>query len=423
MPLIITSLILLIVCFFSWDAIIENIDILGTLATALAFFATAWAAFEARSSAKAAMTAVNLTKDSLLESKKSAFNQWFAILLEKNETLQGDINTYLEKDPDIKKQLQENLYLNRFYRKVIKDSLFSAYINNLYHILHYVDNEYYGKPDDIDGKKKYMEQLSNSMTNSIKVIVAIFGLNYAPLTHVKKQKLGFLLKKYDFFEHDLFFDVAIKEIEHLENFINQNFYDEYRKKYFVGIVAQIQHEEYECKVFLKSLGEMPNTLFALLYTYNPTARKYIDNCFIKYTEHTKNEITIKIKEARDAHLKNLNEFHLKGYAVTRNGKKIITKKRTINTKGEIISLLRHYMKLNKKFGSAFGRVKNIDFLNTTGIPNRRDGYMYLNLIEKYVFTFNLLKLKRDPKQDAKIEKLVTFANTVMIEQREILKSL
>lgn len=423
MPLIITSLILLIVCLFSWDAIIENIEILGTLATALAFFATAWAAFEARSSAKAAMTAVNLTKDSLLESRKAAFNQWFAILLEKNENMQGDLNTYLVNSSDIKKNLEAHLYLHYFYRKVVKDSLFSAYINNLYHVLSYVDNEYYGKPDDIAGKKKYMEQLSNSMTNSVKVIVALFGLNYAPLSHVKKEKLGVLLKKYDFFEHDLFFDVAIERREYLKEYINEIFIKEYRKRIFPGIREQLLHEEFECNEFIKSLGETPNAIFSLLYSYNPTARKYIDNCFTKYTEHTKNEIIIKIKEAREAHRLNLNQFYLKGYAVTRNGKNLITKKRTITTKGGIISLLRHYMKLNKKFKYALRRVGNINFLNTTYIQDRRDGNLYLTMIEKYVFTFNLLKLKRDPEQEAKIEKLVTFANEVMIEQRETLKSL
>lgn len=423
MPLIITSLILLIVCFFSWDAIIENIEILGTLATALAFFATAWAAFEARSSAKAAMTAVNLTKDSLLESKKSAFNQWYAILLEKNENMQGDINTYLEEDPDIKKYLESELYLNHFYRQVVKDSLFSAYINNLYHVINYVDNEYYGKPDDIAGKKQYIEQLSNSMTNSVKVIVAIFGLNYAPLSHVKKEKLGILLKKYDFFEHDLFFDVAIKEREHLEAFINKNFVSEYRKRNFTGIVAQIQHEEFECNKFINSLGETPNALFALLYTYNPTARKYIDNYFTKYTVHTKNEILIKIEEAREAHRLNLNKFYLKGHAVTRYGKKIITNNRTVNTKGDVISLLRHYMKLNKKFDNAFKRLANINFLNTRNHKDRKEGRIYSQMIESYALTINLLKLKRDPEQNAKIERLVTFANEVMIEQRKTLKSL
>lgn len=423
MPLIITSFILLIVCFISWDAIIENIEILGTLATALAFFATAWAAFEARSSAKAAMTAVNLTKDSLLESRKAAFNQWFAILLEKNENMQGDLNAYLENSPDIKKNLEAHLYLHDFYRKVVKNSLFSAYINNLYHVLSYVDNEYYGKPDDIAGKKKYMEQLSNSMTNSVKVIVALFGLNYAPLSHVKKEKLGILLKKYEFFEHDLFFDDAIEKREFLDYYINEIFIEEYRKSNFSGIREQLMHGEFECKVFLKSLHATPNAIFSLLYSYNPTARKYIDNCFAKYTEHTKNEILIQIKEARQAHRLNLNQFYLKGYAVSRNGKNIINKKRTLNTKGDIISLLRHYMKLNIKFEYAFKRVGNIKFINTTGLHNIKDGNNYLNNIEKYVFTFNLLKLRRDPEQEAKIEKLVTFANEVMIEQREALKSL
>lgn len=53
-----------------WDTVKENVEVIGTLATSLAFFATAWAAYEARHSAKAAMKATQLTADSLLEMKK-----------------------------------------------------------------------------------------------------------------------------------------------------------------------------------------------------------------------------------------------------------------------------------------------------------------------------------------------------------------
>jgi hypothetical protein len=81
------------------------------------------------------------------------------------------------------------------------------------------------------------------------------------------------------------------------------------------------------------------------------------------------------------------------------------------------------MKLNKKFESAFQRLRDIEFFKATGIQKRRNASNFSNMIETYVFTLNLLKLKRDPERDAKIEKLVTFANEVMIEQREALRSL
>ena len=49
----------------------SNITIIGSISTALAFLATAWAALEARASAKAAMKAVEMTANSLLETKKN----------------------------------------------------------------------------------------------------------------------------------------------------------------------------------------------------------------------------------------------------------------------------------------------------------------------------------------------------------------
>ncbi|WP_373855336.1 hypothetical protein AAHU26_25165 (plasmid) [Klebsiella quasipneumoniae subsp. similipneumoniae] len=70
MPFLFIFAILFALVPIFWDFIVENYVAIGTVATAFAFLATAWAAFEARYSAKAAMKAVKLTSDSLYEMRK-----------------------------------------------------------------------------------------------------------------------------------------------------------------------------------------------------------------------------------------------------------------------------------------------------------------------------------------------------------------
>ena len=86
MPFLIFIIILLLTVIF-WDWVVLNGQTVGTLATAFAFIATAWNAYEARKSAKAAFSALQLTTESLFEMRKSAFKQWFDSLLNQHDAL------------------------------------------------------------------------------------------------------------------------------------------------------------------------------------------------------------------------------------------------------------------------------------------------------------------------------------------------
>ena len=86
MPILIFIILLLLTYIFKgW--VTSNSQIVATLATAFAFIATAWNAYEARKSAKAAFSALQLTTESLFEMRKSAFKQWFDSLLNQHDEL------------------------------------------------------------------------------------------------------------------------------------------------------------------------------------------------------------------------------------------------------------------------------------------------------------------------------------------------
>lgn len=119
MPFLFIFAILIALIPIYWSFIVENYVAIGTVATAFAFLATAWAAFEARFSAKAAMKAVKLTSESLYEIRKSSFKQWLELLLEHHESIHDEVKTLMLNQKDISDALNNN-YLSITFQTLTK---------------------------------------------------------------------------------------------------------------------------------------------------------------------------------------------------------------------------------------------------------------------------------------------------------------
>lgn len=196
-------LILGTVMIIFWDTVKENVEVIGTLATSLAFFATAWAAYEARHSAKAAMRATRLTAASLLEMKKASFKEWYGILLEQHNRLLEDVNKTLQDDRELNAKLGTNL-IKAIYYHVTKNSVYIKYINHIVLILDYLDKDFYSPSSADYEKRAYIEQLRNSISPNVSLLIATFGLNIDTNKTYDAKRLYSLLSKYNFFEGQLF---------------------------------------------------------------------------------------------------------------------------------------------------------------------------------------------------------------------------
>lgn len=288
-------LILGTVMIIFWDAVKENVEVIGTLATSLAFLATAWAAYEARHSAKAAMRATRLTADSLLEMKKSSFKEWYGILLEQHNKLLEDVNKTLLDDSQYNVKLSINITKGVYYH-VTKNPTYIKYINHITLILNYLDKDFY-LPSSADSEKKsYIEQLRNSISPKVSLLIAIFGLNIDNNKTYDAKKLYSLLRKHNFFENELFFEEAISKVHYLDSYVAEIFNKEYRR----SVEFYVDNMISGCTASnLNTIYRYQRLTFAVLWSYNNPCRQHLQQRFNDLPLHMRNSIELNMEKAAE----------------------------------------------------------------------------------------------------------------------------
>lgn len=220
-------LVLAVLMFFTWilfgENINVNIDLLGVVATSLAFFATAWAAHEARKSAKAALSAVKTADDTLTEAKRNyqrdIFEKRYSLLLEQHNHQLQNVYSYLSLGSEDSKSLIQKISNNQSVVHAVSylngHSIISPYMRTLYHLLKHINENFYS--DDVEGdelikkKKEYSSPLRSIIKNDVLYLI---GVNCLVRKRIEKgveidNGYGYyqdMLNSFSFFEHAIFFD-------------------------------------------------------------------------------------------------------------------------------------------------------------------------------------------------------------------------
>ncbi|HEC5871833.1 TPA: hypothetical protein ACJG9B_002457 [Salmonella enterica subsp. enterica serovar Typhi] len=383
-----------------WDFIVENYVALGTIATALAFFATAWAAWAAGKSAKEAMKAVKLTQDSLFESRKVSFKQWLELLFEQHDSMHDEVQKILDDDDNLKFKLNFD-YLNGIFPNLAKQPVIIRYVNHILTILDFIDSDFYCSDIHLDERGKFIRQLSNRMNSDVKLTVAILGLNVFNNGTYNQRKLNYLLNRYDFFAREHFFKEALEKINFLDRYVDDIFSTFYRKSIWQYAHSNILNYEKEIINPLKTPNNKSQlrTNFAVLWSYNNLCRGYLRESFDKLPEFIENEIRMNLKNA-PAKMKKYDDdiCDYVGYDLSGIGFETIHLKQ----KSSITNLLNSYSLNNSKCSP------NDVFL----IKGSNKVYLHnlLQKIDEYKTNIALMHLDSSPQKEMVIEKIMGVVN-------------
>lgn len=207
MPFIFISMVGFMLVLF-WDWISTNVTVIGTIATTLAFFAVLWSAFETRKSAKAAFLAVKMAEVSLEEARKNfrkeAFNQRFSLLLEQHNAYLEKVNAFIRSEAGW--SFCEKLFKIEVHREAFEQLrghfICSPYMRVLYHLLKFINDDYYGDVNDVAGRKKYSSLVRSLIGNDVLFLIAVnSSYIFESGSYTQYKNYQQFLDRFDFFEH------------------------------------------------------------------------------------------------------------------------------------------------------------------------------------------------------------------------------
>lgn len=191
----------------NWDILVENITVAGTVVSTIAAIATAWAAAEARKGSRAAIRAVEETRQATLRER---FEQHYSLLLAQHAAYYEMLTDFLDGVGSnfLRQEMDSSRGINSAALKLYAHPVISPYMRVLYHLLKHIHEGFYGHDSDTKGRKKYSSLVRSLIRNDVLTLVALNGLmpgeNNQGLNGDFKSYQHYL-NKFDFFQHADFF--------------------------------------------------------------------------------------------------------------------------------------------------------------------------------------------------------------------------
>ncbi|HDW1686358.1 TPA: hypothetical protein RK339_003668 [Escherichia coli] len=412
---ILTFIILLLLTYIFKDWVTSNSQIVATLATAFAFIATAWNAYEARKSAKAAFSALQLTTESLFEMRKNTFKQWFDTLLNQHEGLFLLANQIISNNKDKLKGSE----LHRSYYPLVKKYEVIQYVKHIINILEYVDSSFYIDGECLKEKRAYVSQLIFKIPPQMKLIIAIFGLKIDSCEHIDSEKLYGLLNKYDFFNDEIFFDDAYSDMPYLDTFINLRFNKIFKSRminYFDNIIRSYYIPSDVQKDWM---FRYPKLVPSVLMNYKTPCSPIINDYFEKLPLHVRNYFEEELKTAHDR-VTHFDVYipRLIGCSIVQHYEDVPSEKNRLNDRNDVIAMAEDYIE-KRKSNQLDYRLEDIYFKSEEEII---PGHHLIVAFDDYEYKLALIKINENKDNDNLLNRIYIESCSMVKEyKREILK--
>ena len=349
------------------------------------------------------MKAVEITANSLLETKKTSFKQWLELLLEQHDSLYDEVRKELDSDSGLKLKIDMNI-ANAFYYSLTKKQTLIKYINLIISILNYIDQEFNKNTINIDERNNYIEQLSHRINSNVKLAIATLGLQIDNSRTFNQKKLYSLLTKYDFFENEPFFEKTFEQINSLDHYITITFNNEYRSSIecYVNLMIQERKNGISNPIKNNYSNRLQRLNFVIYWAYKNICGDIIREAFNELPILMRNYIEYRIESALEETKKIISSTsNLIGCTIDVS----TSKKITLLNERHLVHLVYFYFKNRDKISA-----------RTTLISGSTSNIYLDQLVTKmedYKLNISFLKLKDESEKNKTIDDIIKIVEELL----------
>lgn len=349
------------------------------------------------------MKAVEITANSLLETKKTSFKQWLELLLEQHDSLYDEVRKELDSDSGLKLKIDMNI-ASAFYYSLTKKQTLIKYINLITSILNYIDQEFNKNTINIDERNNYIEQLSHRINSNVKLAIATLGLKIDNSRTFNQEKLYSLLTKYDFFENEPFFEKTFEQINSLDHYITITFNNEYRSSIecYVNLMIQERKNGISNPIKNNDSNRLQRLNFVIYWAYKNICGDIIRKAFNELPILMRNYIEYRIENALEETKKIISSSsNLIGCTIDVS----TSKKITLRNERHLVHLVYFYFKNRDKISA-----------RTTLISGSTSNIYLDQLVTKmedYKLNISFLKLKDESEKNKTIDGIIKIVEELI----------
>ncbi|MDR3434646.1 MAG: putative phage abortive infection protein [Rouxiella aceris] len=190
------------------NPIVGLFTLFGALVTAGAMIYAAKAAYATKDSTEVARKSLEHAQNN---TRRDEFTRHFSLLLEQHNAQLEIVKSYLDNPKGLALVKELSGVIDHFtaFNKLRGHSHLSPYMRILYHLLKFIEHNFYIDGSSIIEKKRFSSLVRSLIRNDVLFLIAV-NASYVIQDNEENQYAEYqrLLNEFDFFEHALFYDAS-----------------------------------------------------------------------------------------------------------------------------------------------------------------------------------------------------------------------